>query len=140
MAKHPVTRRLEFDAGHRLLGHESKCANYHGHRYVVEVTCTEDEVLDRIGRVIDFSVIKSVLGGWLDEHWDHGMLLQEGDPMIRLCESEGTKHFVLVTPPTAEEMSAFLFILAANLLRPHLVNVVKLRLYETPNCWAEYPG
>jgi 6-pyruvoyltetrahydropterin/6-carboxytetrahydropterin synthase len=37
--KYSVTRALEFDAGHRLLNHESACFLPHGHRYKVEITC-----------------------------------------------------------------------------------------------------
>ena len=52
-----ITRRLEFDAGHRVLGHEGKCKNLHGHRYSAEITVTAPD-LDGLGRVIDFGVIK----------------------------------------------------------------------------------
>ena len=36
-----ITRKLEFDAGHRVMNHESKCATCHGHRYVLEVTAED---------------------------------------------------------------------------------------------------
>ena len=39
-----VTRRLEFDAGHRIPDHRSQCRNLHGHRYVLEITLTGDIV------------------------------------------------------------------------------------------------
>lgn len=32
MGRFSCTRRLEFDAGHRVPLHESKCKNPHGHR------------------------------------------------------------------------------------------------------------
>src|SRR5262249_14498003 len=51
------TRLLQFDAGHRVYQHEGKCANLHGHRYTAEITA-QAEALDKIGRVIDFSVLK----------------------------------------------------------------------------------
>ena len=50
------TRRIQFCAGHRVMGHEGKCRNLHGHNYVVFVTAQADE-LDSVGRVIDFSVL-----------------------------------------------------------------------------------
>ena len=73
-----ITRRLEFDAGHRVFGHESKCATLHGHRYVVEVTAQAAK-LDSVGRVIDFSVLKERIGAWLDEKWDHNVIVFEQD-------------------------------------------------------------
>ena len=50
-------RRLEFDSGHRVLRHESKCRHVHGHRYVLELTCAAAQ-LDDLGRVIDFGVTR----------------------------------------------------------------------------------
>ena len=33
-----ITRRLEFDAGHRIPHHASQCRHLHGHRYAIEIT------------------------------------------------------------------------------------------------------
>jgi 6-pyruvoyltetrahydropterin/6-carboxytetrahydropterin synthase len=33
-----ITRKLEFDAGHRIPHHDGHCRHIHGHRYVIEVT------------------------------------------------------------------------------------------------------
>src|SRR5262245_52482042 len=74
------TRKLEFDAGHRVLGHGGKCRHLHGHRYVAEVTCYAEE-LDKLGFVVDFSVIKTVVGDWIDENFDHNMILNPKDPL-----------------------------------------------------------
>ena len=72
------TRRLEWDAMHRIPRHESKCAAFHGHRYAAELTCLAP--LDDRGRVIDFGVVKERVGGWIDENWDHTAILQRDDP------------------------------------------------------------
>ncbi|EWM45059.1 6-pyruvoyl tetrahydropterin synthase family protein [Bordetella holmesii 70147] len=59
-----VTRRLEFDAGHRIPDHRSQCRNLHGHRYVLELTLTGDVVQapgqSDNGMVMDFSDIKHI--------------------------------------------------------------------------------
>ena len=68
------TRRFQFCAGHRVHRHESKCRNLHGHNYVLFVTVTAPE-LDSLGRVIDFSIIKGLVGDWIDSKWDHGFIL-----------------------------------------------------------------
>ena len=60
------TRRIQFCAGHRVLGHENKCANAHGHNYVAYISARSND-LDKVGRVIDFSVLKEKIGGWIDE-------------------------------------------------------------------------
>ena len=33
-----ITRRIEFDAGHRIPNHQSQCRHLHGHRYALEIT------------------------------------------------------------------------------------------------------
>ena len=133
-----ITRRLEIDAGHRLLKHEGKCRNYHGHRYIFEITVRARE-LDDVGRVIDFSEVKRLVGGWLDENWDHGMILQQGDPLIPLLQELKLKHAVYVTSPTAENLTEHLFNVACNLgLFDQGIQIVGVRCFETPNCSAEY--
>jgi len=73
-----VMRKVPFCAGHRLLHHEGKCANLHGHNYIVEFHVTGSEV-DELGRVVDFAVINRLFKSWIDENWDHGFLLWEED-------------------------------------------------------------
>ena len=135
-----ITRKLNgVDAGHRLIKHEGKCRNYHGHRYVFEVTVDAAE-LDAVGRVVDFGVVKSLVGGWLDREWDHGMLLQEGDPLIPMMQAEAVKLFILKHPPTIEHLVRYVFNAASNLLDEYPIEIVRVRGYETPNCWADYYG
>ncbi len=132
-----ATRKLEIDCGHRLLKHEGKCRNVHGHRYVFEVTVGA-HALDDVGRVIDFSLIKSVVGGWLDEHLDHGFIAEQGDPIIEWLEANDQKHLIFDVPPTIENLTMFVFRIAGTLLLPHGVEVKHVRGYETPNCWSDY--
>lgn len=161
-----ITRKLEFDAGHRVLGHEGKCRHLHGHRYVAELEVSASEYLksqgtelDECSRVIDFSVLKSVVGGWVDEHWDHNLLLNENDPLWLLCQAamevsdslpvlgsnaleifQGKQPYIVQggENPTAEVLARLLFQKAEELLKPYDIRVMCIRMYETPNCWAEY--
>lgn len=131
------TRRLEIDAAHRVMKHESKCRNLHGHRYVIDVTC--EGSLDELGRVIDFSVIKSIFGEWLDQEWDHGTIVNQADSeLISLCRANNWKLYILPDNPTAEVMSEYLANKAQALLGPCGVKIKALRIYETPNCWADW--
>jgi 6-pyruvoyltetrahydropterin/6-carboxytetrahydropterin synthase len=120
--------------------HESKCANVHGHRYTVEVTCRA-AALDEVGRVIDFGVVKGLLGPWVDQHLDHGYIHHPDDPVARYLRDAGHKCHAMPddTPePTAENLASLLAWVAADLLGPHGVAVVAVRIYETPNCWADW--
>lgn len=131
-----ITRKLEIDAGHRLQGHESKCRNVHGHRYVFEVTISAPK-LDGIGRVVDFGVVKEKLGGWLDQYWDHAMIVEAGDPLESWLREYQQKHFVMSTAPTAENMAEYFRHKSGELLGDTGLTVERVRVYETPNCWAD---
>lgn len=131
------TRRLEFDAGHRLMKHESKCRNVHGHRYVVELTCAA-ESLDEVGRVIDFAAIKREVGGWIDADLDHGFIIQQGDPLFDALLNDRTKFHVVGFSPTAENLVAYIATNAQDILTPLGIRVTHVRLFETPNCWADW--
>lgn len=133
-----ITRRIEFDAAHRVLGHEGKCKLLHGHRYLCEVTVEASE-LDPLGRVVDFGVVKEKVGGWVDRHWDHNVLLHAQDPLRNLPAAipEQMPYIMSYGNPTAENIAATLYGVAVSLLPTHL-KVVNVRVYETPNCYADY--
>lgn len=129
-------RILEIDAGHRLMKHESKCKNAHGHRYKFEIHC-EAEHLDSVGRVIDFGKIKEVIGTWLDEKWDHAFIAQAGDPIIEgYLRKFEQKHFVTDFAPTAENLAAYLLRHCQEALAVYDIFCTKVVCHETPNCSA----
>ena len=131
------TRVLEWDAAHRVMLHESKCRHLHGHRYKAEITCESPE-LDDLGRVVDFGVIKTKVGGWVDANWDHGTIANEKDEdLIALCRANDWKCSLLEGNPTAENMALYLYEKANCILRSFRLRVVHVRIYETPNCWAD---
>lgn len=137
------TRILEWDAAHRVMRHESKCATLHGHRYRAEITCSAKQ-LDGVGRVIDFGVIKELIGSWVDENWDHTTLINTADARLRdWCDEEhklGKRPpFFFQNEPTAEVIAAFLLEKSQLLLKAagHPIRVEKVRVFETPNCFAE---
>ncbi len=134
-----AVRVLRFEAGHRLVNHESKCATLHGHSYEVHIFC-ESAKLDQLGRVIDFAAIKESVGSWIEEHWDHTMLLFKDDPalsFIKKCPSH-KPVFVCDFNPTAENLAAYLLDeICPTCLRGTEIEVTKVRLYETANCYAE---
>lgn len=134
-----VTRLLEFDAAHRVKNHESKCSTLHGHRYKVEIEATAPD-LDQIGRVIDFSVLKAKIGTWLDEHWDHNVVVwyQDTETLAALRTIPRKKEpWVAGWNPTAENMANFLLrVVAPNELATTGVTVTRVTVWETPNCYA----
>lgn len=142
MSKVTCTRKLECDTGHRVYGHENKCAHAHGHRYVFFITAQAEQSLDAVGRVIDFSVLKEKVGGWIDENWDHGFILWERDPACDFMtqfplNGEKQKLFKLPYNPTAENLAFYLLkVVCPAVLAGTGVSVVRVVCQETPNCAA----
>ncbi len=132
-----VTRRFEFCAGHRLLGHEGKCRFMHGHNYVAEVTVQSRE-LDDLGMVVDFGVVKDKVGEWIDRNWDHAFIYNRDDEevMKALVCLEDQNAYSMPLNPTAEVMASYLIDICRSLI-PLPLNVTRVRLWETPKCYAE---
>ncbi len=132
------SKTLEFDAGHRVMGHEGLCANGHGHRYAVEIDAHPILGLDAIDRVIDFGVLKAKIGGWINEHWDHAFIVNEKDTaVIAACKDLGWRVFLLPANPTAEGIAEYLLeIVCPELMRGTGVEVHAVTVHETPTCKA----
>jgi 6-pyruvoyltetrahydropterin/6-carboxytetrahydropterin synthase len=141
-----ITRRLEFDAGHRIPDHASQCRHLHGHRYVLEITLRGDVIEHRgaanNGMVMDFSEVKAIAKTHVVDVWDHAFLCWTEDTAVAefLATMPGHKTVFLDTVPTAENLAVEAFRILDPLFRDSYGNhlqLEKVTLYETPNCWAE---
>jgi 6-pyruvoyltetrahydropterin/6-carboxytetrahydropterin synthase len=128
-----VTRELTFCYGHRLLNYDGKCKHLHGHNGRAVITLAA-ESLDRLGMVLDFSDLKRIVGGWIDENLDHKMLLHHDDPALPMLRQQGEPIFVLGVNPTAENIARLIFDVTAERGFP----VVEVKLWETDSCYATY--
>lgn len=141
-----ITTRLEFDAGHRIPCHKSQCRNLHGHRYAIEITLSGDiiskENSSDNGMVMDFSDVKAIARAFVVDVWDHAFLVYQGDTEILtfLNSLPNHKTVVMASVPTAENMAAEAFRILKDRYQDTYGNQLKLervRLYETPNSWAD---
>jgi len=128
-----VTREIEFCYGHRLLNYEGKCRHLHGHNGRAVVTL-EGPRLDDRGMLVDFSEIKRQIQRWIDEEIDHNMLLCREDPLLPLLRERGERVYVMDANPTAENIARLIYERGRDAGLP----VVKVELWETPNCFATY--
>ena len=141
-----ITRRLEFDAGHRIPDHRSQCRHLHGHRYALEISLA-GEIIEREGdaangMVMDFSQVKDLARRHVVDLWDHAFLAYAGDSAVVAFLSSIPDHktVVLDRVPTAENLARLAFIILDPVYRDTYGNHLRLeriRLYETPNCWAD---
>jgi 6-pyruvoyltetrahydropterin/6-carboxytetrahydropterin synthase len=132
-------RRFTFCAGHRLVGHEGKCRNLHGHNYVLEVYVT-GKTQDAIGRILDFKLLKQRVNDWLDENWDHAFILwkQDQNGLAAIRSSEPHRLYELNTNPTAENMAQhFLEEICPQILSGTDAVAYKVRLWESEETCAE---
>ena len=144
-----ITTRLEFDAGHRIPFHRSQCRNLHGHRYAIEITLSGDiiqqEGVSENGMVMDFSDVKAIARRCVVDVWDHAFLVHRDDKAVLdfLNALPEHKTVVMQNVPTAENMAAEAFRILQAQYRDTYGNHLKLervRLYETPNSWADALG
>jgi 6-pyruvoyltetrahydropterin/6-carboxytetrahydropterin synthase len=141
-----ITRRLEFDAGHRIPNHNSQCKHLHGHRYAIEITLSGDIITTKgqseQGMVMDFSDVKRIAQEKLVNVWDHAFLVYRDDKVV--CDFLATlpdhKTVILDVVPTAEHLAQTAFKILDTTYQDTYGNNLRLeqvRLYETPNNWAD---
>lgn len=130
-----VTKRIEFCYGHRLLDYDGICKHPHGHNAVAEVE-VQTGALDDRNMVCDFSDIKRVIKGWIDEALDHKMILRRDDPLVKPLQDLGEPIFLIDTNPTVEAIAKLIFDYARGKGFP----VVLVKVWETPSSFAAYSG
>jgi 6-pyruvoyltetrahydropterin/6-carboxytetrahydropterin synthase len=133
--KAAVIRREHFNAAHRLhnpnwsdeknLEVFGKCNNsyFHGHNYELE-TIVIGEIDPETGYVIDTKLLSALVKEHVLDVFDHKNLNAE------------VSHFENLNP-TAENIAQVIY----NILKPLLSNHLnlKIRLYETPRNFVEFP-
>ena len=136
MPRVTVTRRLTFNAAHRLHNPElsdsenrllfGPCnnANWHGHNYRLDVSVTGD-IEAKSGYVMDLKKLRDVVAAHLVDKMDHRNLNIDVE-------------FMQGINPTAEN----LVVACWNVLAPvvHPATLARLRLWETDNNYVEYEG
>ena len=137
------TRKLTFEAGHRIHGkdYNGKCKSPHGHSYKVFVHASvNSDVLNELGMVVDFGVIKQLLGTWIDENWDHSFICDENDAeMIKALKNfnDVPKVYLIPYNSTAENLAKYLLHDVCNeLFKGMGITIYKIDIWETENCYA----
>lgn len=97
----------KFDAAHFLPGHEGKCANLHGHTWLVEVWITKQT---KDAMIIDFSIVKDII-----TQFDHKFVND------------------FIENPTAENIVRYFL----NEFKKIGLNEVRIRVWETGSNYIE---
>ena len=139
-----VSKEIEFDAGHRVPNHRSKCRNPHGHRYrvqaVVEGPLGDEPGTSDEGMVVDFSDLKAALMK-LHDQFDHGFIVFNGDRDLLnvFVHAPGDWKLVIVDyVPTAENIARFAYDFVDALMPWPECKLVRVNVWETPTSIASY--
>ena len=131
-----VNRRAHFNAAHRLFRPDwsdeknhavfGACANpnYHGHNYELIVTVI-GEIDPETGFVYDVSKLKKIIKTEIEDRFDHKNLNLDTEEFSN-------------TIPTSENLARTIY----NLLRIKIEEEydLKIRLFETPRIFVDYPA
>ena len=119
-----VIKKFEFEAAHYLPDYEGACSTMHGHTFKLEIELTADKFLN--GMIIDFSQLKKIVAELVLEKLDHKVLND------------------IIPTPTSENIILWI----RNRLGPIIANfsedksnnleLIRVRLYETSNSYAEW--
>jgi len=115
------------------MNHPGKCRHLHGHSARVSITL-ESEQLNEQGMVRDFSEIKEFAGQWIDDTFDHNMLLHKDDPVLPMLQKSGERVMVVDEHPTAEFLAKMIFDYVTSGNFP----VSKVSVWETDSANASY--
>jgi 6-pyruvoyltetrahydropterin/6-carboxytetrahydropterin synthase len=145
-----ICKTFEIENGHMLSKHPAKCKFPHGHTRKVECVLEADD-LDGNDMVCDFKVLKETMEDFL-EQYDHSMCMNTEDPKYTDLKSAYGDRVIgfPATDPTTEVMARTILDHLESHLKEYAakenpgyplrrsVRVVKVRVWETSNSWAEF--
>jgi 6-pyruvoyltetrahydropterin/6-carboxytetrahydropterin synthase len=102
----------------------------------------EDNKSSDFGMVIDFSDVKQIIKDLVVECWDHAFIVYQDDKEIVNFLNTLPNHKTVMFPvvPTAENMASEAYQILSvefNKRFNHQLKIKQIRMYETPNSWAD---
>ena len=141
-----IQKEIQFDAGHRVPLHTSKCKNPHGHRYRVEAGLMGELITEgpESGMVKDFGYVKEVLTHYVHDVYDHGFIVHKEDTKMLealgislggpYISKHGWKTIVVDFIPTAECLARDIY----DAIKTEIPDLVYVKVWETPTSVAAY--
>ncbi len=113
-----------FSSAHFLRGYKGKCENLHGHNWKVLLSI-ESERLDKIGMVMDFKTLKSMLNEVISD-LDH------------CCLNDHV--FFKKVNPTSENIAAYIYKCVEKKIKLKNISGIEVSVWETDTSRATYRG
>ena len=144
MAVIRLTKEFSFEAAHALEGYDGACREIHGHSYRLFVTIkgtpSTSEGDPKRGMVLDFGVLKRIVGEQIISRLNHALMLYaspENEALVAHLSARFDRIVRVEWQPTCENMLAdFAARLQAHL--PEGVALWSLKLHETATSYAEW--
>lgn len=141
-----ISKEVEFDAGHRVPTHGSKCRSPHGHRYRVRATCAgpivDDPGAEDDGMLVDFGDLKVLMTTEIHDRFDHAMIVWFADQMLAdAMARDGWKIAFLPYVPTAENLARWCYETLAPAVAARFrdgLRLVEIAVWETPTSVAYF--
>jgi 6-pyruvoyltetrahydropterin/6-carboxytetrahydropterin synthase len=133
-----VTAKAHFDSAHFLKDYVGKCANIHGHRWVIEAEVGGGLIAfgEEAQMVVDFGKLRDALNE-IAGYFDHSLIYEEGslsDELADALEGEGFSICPVDFRPTAESFAYHIY----GELDDKDFAVSRVTVWETPDCSATY--
>ena len=131
--------KASFDSAHFLAGYAGKCANLHGHCWVIEVEAAGNELIksgEKRGMLIDFGDLKKAVRALADS-FDHAFIFEKGslkDNTLAALNDEGFRLIEVPYRPTAENFAKAFY----EKLKNDELPVSRVTVYETADNCASY--
>ncbi len=138
-----LNKIFTFDMAHALEFYPGKCRHIHGHTYILHVS-VQGNILDSPGApldgmIADFTDIKQWVKSEVIEIFDHALVLRQNSEHANMNWSETNWSRILLTSyqPTCENIMLDIRDRLNKKIADGL-ELVQLRLYETPTSYAEW--
>jgi 6-pyruvoyltetrahydropterin/6-carboxytetrahydropterin synthase len=130
----------KFDAAHRLMHHEGKCKNLHGHTWRVSIGVAGNPD-PKTGMVVDFAVLKLSAISLVMHYFDHATILNSADRELWMA-LEKYKLFLIDGEPTCENLARMIFDKIKEKLDCSLFTFVlsSVTVWESETSSARYCG
>lgn len=155
MPRYRVCKTFVVESAHMLSKHPGRCRFPHGHTRTFEVVVSSEK-LDQNEMVIDFKALKLAIEAYFDA-FDHAIVLNSNDPLLPAVQATYPQEGWIVfenEDPTTEVMARRAFEVldkvategwkgqdpegVPHAIKPGIVRVERVRVWETQSSWAEY--
>lgn len=139
-----VTKEFSFEMAHVLEGYDGPCSEIHGHSYRLFVTVAGTPCADpanpKYGMVMDFGVLKRIVGEHIVNVYDHALLIRrtpDNGNLTAVLGERFSKMQAVDFQPTCENLVMRFAEIIVPLLPPD-TELFSLRLHETATSYAEW--